>query len=60
MMDTPSSSEMEAENDTCAYCGAEVPTDEWHPVLTVDDGSRIVMFCDENCRDAWRDTPHDG
>lgn len=43
----------------CAYCGAPVETQEWHPV-TSDAGEgefRIVAFCGHDCREQWLQEP---
>lgn len=41
----------------CANCGTQIDTKEWHPLITQtdDDGRfRVYAFCDEDCRDEWR------
>lgn len=46
------------EPKTCANCGAEIDTREWHPLATRtnDDGNlRVYAFCEEDCRDEWAD-----
>lgn len=60
MMELPSPTMDAGENDTCTHCGSELAADQWHPATMVDDGSRIVTFCDQRCRDAWHDTRRDG
>lgn len=39
----------------CANCGAEIETDEWHPVATRRNGDdfQLYAFCTEACREAW-------
>lgn len=41
--------------DECACCRTTVRTDEWHPVASRTDreGTRIVPFCSEDCRERW-------
>ncbi|MBX0323778.1 hypothetical protein EGH21_12135 [Halomicroarcula sp. F13] len=40
---------------TCANCGEVIDTTEWYPVVSVPgEGYRIYAFCDEGCRDQWR------
>lgn len=42
----------------CANCGDRIDTKEWHPVVTRtdEDGTfRVYAFCDEDCRDEWKD-----
>jgi hypothetical protein len=52
------STERADEPQVCANCGGEIETEEWHPLVTQtdDDGRfRVYAFCDENCRDKWKD-----
>lgn len=49
---------MSAEFEYCARCGARLPNGEWCPIVTErdSDGTLYVhSFCDDACRDAWRD-----
>lgn len=40
---------------TCANCGDAIDTTEWYPVVSVPgERYRIYPFCDEACRDQWR------
>lgn len=44
---------------TCANCGKQIDTSEWHPLVTRtdDDGTfRVYAFCSEKCRDEWTDS----
>lgn len=44
------------EPKTCANCGAEIDTTEWHPLVTRTDGDgtfHVYAFCDESCRNEW-------
>lgn len=46
------------EPKTCAHCGTQIDTTEWHPLVTRtdDDGTfRVRAFCDDGCRDEWAD-----
>ena len=49
-------SEPEDMSQRCWYCDDSVPTDEWHPVVTVrnDDGEvEVLPFCNDECRSGW-------
>lgn len=46
------------EPKSCANCGTQIDTAEWHPIVTRtdDDGSfHVYAFCDEDCRDEWQE-----
>lgn len=46
------------EPKTCANCGSQIDTKEWHPLVTRtdDDGTfRVYAFCDVDCRGEWTD-----
>lgn len=50
------------EPKSCANCGTQIDTTEWHPLVTRtdDDGSfRVFAFCDGDCRDEWADDETD-
>ncbi|GGN93181.1 MULTISPECIES: DUF7576 family protein [Haloarcula] len=39
----------------CTSCGAGIDTTEWYPVVAdPEEGYRIYAFCDETCRERWR------
>lgn len=41
--------------DECAVCDTVIDTEAWHPVASQSDpeGTRIVPFCSEECREQW-------
>lgn len=44
--------------DTCAHCGSDLDTGEWHPVQQTrnEDGElRVHSFCGDDCLSAWSD-----
>lgn len=46
------------EPKSCAYCGSQIDTSEWHPLVTRaddDETFRVFAFCDEGCREEWND-----
>ncbi|MHB9286819.1 hypothetical protein ACKVMT_07235 [Halobacteriales archaeon Cl-PHB] len=45
------------EDPECAYCGDQVDLQTWTPTVVVetDDTPTILRFCDDECREAWRD-----
>lgn len=50
------------EPKTCANCGTEIDTREWHPLTTRtdDDGDfQVYAFCSDECRDEWADDDDD-
>jgi hypothetical protein len=40
-----------------APCGDVIDTTEWHPVVALADGDEfnVYPFCEEACRDDWRE-----
>lgn len=46
------------EPKTCANCGRQIDTKEWHPLATRSDSDgnfRVYAFCSVDCRDEWTD-----
>lgn len=44
------------EPKTCANCGEQIDTTEWHPLVTrtdTDGNFQVFAFCNEDCRDEW-------
>lgn len=49
-------------DEVCEYCGAPVDTSDWHPVSKQrdSDGSlQLILFCSEDCQEAWQDEHED-
>ncbi|MFC7138746.1 hypothetical protein ACFQMA_02705 [Halosimplex aquaticum] len=52
------SSQSAARHRSCEYCGAEIDTSEWYPVLQrrgSDGEPEFYPFCSEDCQESWRD-----
>lgn len=50
------------EPKTCANCGRQIDTTEWHPLATrMDDGNfQVYAFCSDDCRAEWADARNTG
>lgn len=59
MTDQKDSPDSQADEEVtrCTHCGAVIDTSDWYPTISGDDASyTIYEFCDEDCRDAWRNS----
>lgn len=56
-MTNKTESNSDDEPTRCAHCGATIDTTDWYPTITGDDtSSPLYEFCEEDCRDAWRNS----
>lgn len=55
--DAEASGDWTATPELCAACGDAIDTSEWHPVVARNEGEefRLYPFCDDECRNEWRD-----